>query len=159
MTDTLTAAEYRRLNGLPPPGADRTPRNLRISVATETALQIAVADWLRALEFEPPSPVWFHVANERKSKMESIRSWRMGQLAGVPDLIFLLPGGRTFSIELKLPKGSLTDSQRELHPRMRELEHPVEVSRSLDAVRDELARQGVRFRETPLAKAMRESAR
>lgn len=159
MTETMTAAEYRRLHGQPPPGADRAPRNLRLSAQSETALQIVVADWLRNLEWDAPAPVWSHPAGERKSKAESIRCWRMGQLSGVPDLVFWLPDGRTASIELKTPKGALQPSQRAVHAQLRELGHPVAVCRSVDEVLAALLAAGARFRETARARAIRESAR
>lgn len=158
-TDTLTSAEFRRLNGLPPPGADRAPKNLRVAVQTETQLQVAVADWLRNLEWPAPAPVWTHPAGERKSKAESIRCWRMGQLSGVPDLLFWLPDGWTLAIELKTPKGTLQASQRAVHAQLRELQHPVEVCRSIDEVHAALLAAGALFEETPAAKAIRESAR
>lgn len=51
-----------------------------------------------------PNMVWFHVPNEGKRSYKSAaRLKKMGMRKGVADFIFI-HGGRTFALELKLPK-------------------------------------------------------
>lgn len=155
---SMPAAEYRRRQGLAPAGADRKPRNLKLRVESETALQIAVADWLRLLAWTGNPPVWTHPANERKSLLESVRCHRMGQRAGIPDLLFWLDGGRTLAIELKTPEGSVSKEQRQVHSELAALSHACRVCRSVDDVRATLLEAQLEFREPPLAVAMRRAA-
>lgn len=55
----------------------------------------------------------FHVPNEgARSKAEAMKLKSMGVLAGVPDLILLKP---LCGIELKMPNGVVSTSQKELH--------------------------------------------
>lgn len=51
---------------------------------------------------------------------------------GEPDLTVLLPDGITVFVELKAPKGKLTNNQPEMHAKMNGLGHTVHVVRSLD---------------------------
>jgi hypothetical protein len=155
----VKAAEFRRELGLPPAGADRAPRSLRLRVESETALQIVVADWLRLLVWDPPAPLWTHPANERKSLLESIRCQRMGQHAGIPDLLFWLAEQRTLALELKTADGSVSKDQRQVHAELAALGHPCKVCRSVDQVHAALLEAGLAFREPPLAMAMRQAAR
>ncbi|MFQ5535615.1 MAG: hypothetical protein ACE5EM_12430 [Sphingomonadales bacterium] len=72
----------------------------------EDALHIAIADYLRARERDC---VWWHTANQRRtSPRQGAKLKRMGVVAGVPDLAFVLPGGRAAYIEIKLPKSTAT---------------------------------------------------
>lgn len=55
----------------------------------------------------------FHVPNEgARSKAEAMKLKSMGVLAGVPDLILLKP---LCGIELKMPNGTVSPAQKELH--------------------------------------------
>jgi hypothetical protein len=55
----------------------------------------------------------FHVPNEgARSKQEAMKLKSMGVLAGVPDLILLKP---LCGIELKMPNGVVSASQKDIH--------------------------------------------
>lgn len=64
----------------------RTKRKLRHD---EDAMQSALVARLR-LQC-PPEIIWFHCANAPKSKIDGARLKAMGMLAGVPDLMFIIP--------------------------------------------------------------------
>jgi hypothetical protein len=81
-------------------------------VKPEEALQVAVIDFLR-LAMPASEGIYFHVPNGgKRSKIEAARFSRMGVLAGVPDLCFVLKGGRVGFIELKAGKGKASEAQR-----------------------------------------------
>ena len=77
----------------------------------EAALQKSVAIMLR---LKYPKLLWFHVPNSSIGPVQ----WRkkladMWVRAGVPDLVFIFPGGHIGLIELKAPKGgTLSDAQK-----------------------------------------------
>ena len=55
----------------------------------------------------------FHVANEGKRSINyHAQMKRMGLKAGCPDIIVEYPQGRILYIELKTPKGRLSDNQK-----------------------------------------------
>lgn len=149
----MKASEWRRLKGLPPAGADRERK--RAAAQTETELTIAVADWLRALRGLEEQCVWTHVANERSSKGETVRSWRMGTLAGVADFVFWLPKGETLAIELKTEGGRLSPHQHHFRKQLEGFGHPYRICRSLEEVKEALESCSVTVNEPPLARAMR----
>jgi len=55
-----------------------------------------------------------------------------GVLPGVPDLCVPGPSGRTTWLEVKAPKGRVTELQDQMHARLRMLGHRVEIVRSVD---------------------------
>ena len=55
-------------------------------------------------------------------------------VVGTPDRLVLLPGGRTFLVELKTNKGKLSAAQREWHLRARRLGTKVVVLRGLEQI-------------------------
>ena len=57
-----------------------------------------------------------------------------GVTSGWPDLTLALPGGRTLYLELKAPKGRVSEAQEYIHARLRSLGHQVEVVRSVEEV-------------------------
>jgi hypothetical protein len=62
-----------------------------------------------------PDVVFFHVPNGgARSKASAGRLKAMGVRAGVLDLIFLLPGPRTFLLELKHGSNRMSDEQEAL---------------------------------------------
>ena len=66
-----------------------------------------------------------------------------GVLSGAPDLTLFLPGGRVLLVELKAPKGVMSDAQKDLHPRLAALGHVVCIVRSLEEMKEALVRSGV----------------
>ena len=55
-----------------------------------------------------------------------------GVVPGVPDLCVPMPSARTVWLEVKAPKGRVTDAQDQMHARLRMLGHRVEIVRSVD---------------------------
>lgn len=154
---TMKAADYRRRLNLPPAGSDRKASRPKM---TEVELQILVSDWLRHLTWEPPAPVWTHPANERASKAEAVRCWRMGQRSGIPDFVFWMRNQQTLAIELKTADGKQSKAQKEVEAELKALAHPYVVCRSLEDVYLALRLHGGArwFTETPLARALRASS-
>lgn len=80
------------------------------SVGPEERLQRAVAQYLRPAVRDAEC-LWWHVPNGgHRAPSTAARLKLMGVRAGVPDLAFILPGGRCAYIELKAGPGRLTDS-------------------------------------------------
>jgi hypothetical protein len=55
-----------------------------------------------------------------------------GLLPGSPDLVFALPEGRSFWLELKKGNGALSDAQVGMHARLRRNNHDVGVAHSVE---------------------------
>lgn len=73
-----------------------------------------------------------------------------GILPGMPDLVALMPEGRTVFIEMKADKGGvLSLAQQGVHDRLRSLGHQVIVATSIDTARGGLRAAGVTLREDP----------
>lgn len=156
MTDTLSSAEYRRRQGLPPAGADRArPAKVRREL-TETELHLEVVAWLRDLTWSEPEPLWTHPASEERDVLKRVRDSRMGQNPGWPDFVFAIAGGRTLFVELKVG-GQLSKDQRDFRHAAAALGHPYVVAHSIAEVHAALVAHGVGFTESPLARARRES--
>jgi hypothetical protein len=59
-----------------------------------------------------PRLLFFHVPNGgARSATEGAIFKSLGVLAGVPDLVFIIPGGKVAFMEVKAAKGAITDSQ------------------------------------------------
>lgn len=84
----------------------------------EFHIQRAVCIWLRTPGVLVPGVVWWHTPNggTRRDAFEGKRLAEMGLLPGFPDLAFLW-GGLSL-LELKKERGTLSDAQIELHPRL-----------------------------------------
>jgi hypothetical protein len=117
---------------------------LRMSRATpETDLHTAVVAWLRLVL--PSDCLLHHSPNEGVRKVQYRRKLsRMGLRPGWPDLQLVVPptyyldGERQTGIyiELKAPKGRLSEAQREVIARLLAARRHVAVCRSLDDVQD-----------------------
>jgi len=66
-----------------------------------------------------------------------------GLCQGFPDLGFCLEEGRTFWLEMKADKGSLSDYQKGIRFKLQALGHQWALARSVDEALDHLARAGV----------------
>src|SRR6516225_12043448 len=75
----------------------------------EAILHRAVVEHLRLRA--KPDVLWLHVPNgERRDKVTGAILKRMGVLAGASDLL-LWHNGNSFALELKAPRGRLSDAQ------------------------------------------------
>jgi len=96
---------------------------------TEHNIQASCIKWFR---WQHPNCLIFAVPNERKqSIIKGVRMKAIGLTAGVPDLVILIKG-RMFFVEMKAPKGKLSENQKEIHKRLTELEYCVYTCYSLD---------------------------
>lgn len=68
----------------------------------------------------------------------------LGMVSGWPDLQVMLPGGQVFFIEVKAPKGLLSETQKAVHSRLRAAGYAVGVARSIADAQELLAAWGVK---------------
>jgi hypothetical protein len=110
----------------------------------EEQLQMAVCKFLaHALE---GNSMFFAVPNGGlRSRTEAIRLKATGVIAGVCDL-FVVNDGRLIGLELKAPKGRVSDAQLYCHERLRRARVPVTVCRSIEDVIVALTAAGVPLR-------------
>ena len=95
----------------------------------------------------PSSVVWWSNESRGVGEREGKRRKARGVRAGVPDMEFhycYAHGDYPLScfIELKAPKGVVSEAQKALHASLRAIGHHVSVCRSLDDVIDALRRAG-----------------
>lgn len=82
-----------------------------------------------------------------RNKAEAARLKWTGVLAGVLDLVLILPGGRCAFWETKTPRGRLSDEQRDFIAVLEAMGHDWAIVQSIDDARAGLARLGVVTRE------------
>lgn len=68
----------------------------------------------------------------KRTQWAARQAKKEGMATGFPDLIALWPDGGSAFIELKMPKGRLTDNQSEWIERLGGMGHRVAVARSVD---------------------------
>ena len=111
----------------------------------EARAQAAVVEWVR---WCAPQVTIFHVPNGGlRSKAEAARLRWVGTLAGVLDLVLVLPDGRSAYWETKTPKGRLSDDQRAFIARLEAAGHSWAIVRGIDDARVALKMLGVVTRE------------
>ena len=97
---------------------------------TEAALQIAILQRpdlpLQATE------VWAVPNGGSRHVVEAARLKAQGVRAGVADLCVMLPGGKVGFMEVKTPKGRISDKQREFADVCRAYDIPHSYVRSID---------------------------
>jgi VRR-NUC domain len=130
-----------------PPAPQRDLLGPRRDYNAEARVVAGVVDYVR---WVAPEVLIFHVANGGlRSKPEAARLKWMGVLAGVPDLILVLPAGRTAFWEVKTPKGGPSEEQKAFIRRATELGHSCGIVRSIEDARRELAALGIETKEAP----------
>jgi hypothetical protein len=111
----------------------------------EARRQAAVVDYVR---WVAPHIRIFAVPNGGfRTKAEAARLKWTGVLAGVLDLVLVLPESRCAFWETKTPRGRLSDDQREFIGSLEALGHRWALVRSIDDARRELAALEVLTRE------------
>lgn len=108
----------------------------------EEDLHRQVAAYLRASL--PSAAFWFSVPNQRgtRKRYEMGILKALGVRSGVPDIIIIWEG-MFFGIELKAPKGTLSDSQKDTADLIVKAGGFYTVIRSLDALEAYLIAQGM----------------
>lgn len=123
------------------------PRN-----ADEDALHRSIYRYLRAVL--PPSWIVMHTPNGGSLKGEVGRAKGLGAYAGWPDLGIYGSNeageGRSWFVEVKAPKGRLSDEQHGCHDKLKLLGHPVAVARSIDDARDLVREWGLPARDVAI---------
>ena len=109
---------------------------------SEYDIHAATVEYLTALGPKLKS-YFFHVPNEgRHSVRYRVKLKRMGVKAGVPDLLFVLPGGRLGCVELKTEKGRQSKAQKEFQKTCESYDVPYVLARSPEEVVDALRQWG-----------------
>ncbi|MDO9334967.1 MAG: VRR-NUC domain-containing protein [Caulobacter sp.] len=98
----------------------------------EENLHRQVASYLNTI----PGLLWWTTANQRgtRSRAEMGVLKDIGVRPGVPDVCLLIPGGKIGFIELKAPKGRMSESQLEFTEAAKERGALVAVCYSLEDV-------------------------
>ena len=89
---------------------------------------IGFCDWIKC-KFK--DFIIFHIPNGgKRSKKEAVKLSRMGVLEGVPDLLILMPNGKSVFIEMKRirPKGRLSEVQKDFINKANGLGHETIVA-------------------------------
>lgn len=108
----------------------------------EDQLHNAVAQYLNMCLYK--DIVWYHPPNGgKRNAREAAKFKRMGVLAGVPDLCFILPGGTAAYIELKVEGSYLRPSQKQFKKKAEALGAKFAVCRSIEDVRETLNEWGI----------------
>lgn len=119
-------------------------RNFDWAVGSEDALQEAI---ISAYRVNTPKEDWFrvfHVANGgKRNALEAVKFKRMGVVAGVSDLVCLLPEGKVGFIELKFGKNGLSEKQEAFKDFCSKNGYQWALCRSVGEALDTLRKWGV----------------
>jgi len=63
--------------------------------------------------------------------MWALKLWPL--ITGLPDRLFLIPGGKVWFVEFKAPDGRVSKRQEVVHAQLREMGFTVDVVRDRDA--------------------------
>lgn len=112
------------------PTARAKPRDI------EGPIQAAIVRYLRTTL--PAGWLVVGVANKPRSLQQGAKEKRQGAVSGYPDVTIL--GQRdgmpwAWFIEVKAPKGAVSDEQKDVHDRLTEIGFRVAVAKSIDDVR------------------------
>lgn len=111
----------------------------------EDTIHAAIVQYLRVTM---PDCLVLHPANGgSRDKREATKLKWLGVLPGIPDIIILRPGGRFCLMEVKGPKGVLSDAQNDVRYHCERFEMPWALVRSIDDARDALAGWGLLTRD------------
>ncbi|MBS1725047.1 MAG: VRR-NUC domain-containing protein [Armatimonadetes bacterium] len=116
----------------------------------EDGIQASVVTYLRTVL--PSDVLVQHVKNEGNRGglagiIDGKRNKKMGVVAGFPDIICVLPAGKSLFFELKAPRGRPSPAQEDLWKRMAALGHTCAKVSSIDEVRLTLKALGIATRE------------
>lgn len=110
----------------------------------ESLIQRDVRKYLTVLGLTSVSvPNGSHLAGDKLARIKQTAAMKAdGMLPGMPDLLVLGSHGRTGFIEVKTPKGSVTQAQQNVQSMLTRMGHQVAVVRSVDEARDALKTWG-----------------
>lgn len=116
----------------------------------EFKVQLAILKWLR---MTMPRAMIQHCVNEtnkggKAGLIRGSQSKMAGRMPGFPDLI-IMPDADIgpFFLEVKAPKGRVSESQKLVHDMLRNRGYVVGVVKSIDDVRDLLSANAIPFNE------------
>ena len=110
----------------------------------EDRIQSSIVTFIRSVA---PTCVCFAVPNGGKRSMSTAKVLKAtGTLAGVSDLVFIMPGRLLFA-EIKTATGRVSKEQRAFGMKVQDLGHLWAVWRSIDDVRHTFAAIGFSTRE------------
>lgn len=105
----------------------------------ESVLQTACVKWFR---LQYPDLIIYAVPNGGSRNIrEAQRLKTEGVLAGVADLVVLLPQGKSLYIEMKVKGNKQTDNQKEFQKIAENLGHPYTVCYSFEEFKDVIERE------------------
>lgn len=121
--------------------AAKPRRQRRTRSRPEQSAQIAIVRYLRRVL--PRTAIVHHVRNQGthggpKGKIVGGILKEMGLVAGFPDLVILLPGARTYFLEIKADKGAASEAQQYIWQRLRILGFECALVRSIEETRNAL---------------------
>lgn len=119
---------------------------IAVKIGPEDEIQIAFFEW--AAWALPDSVTAFWVPNGLGKFSPALAKWakRMGLKAGVSDIVVVWPGHVAF-IEVKSPRGIITDAQAQFLGRMGVAGHFTSVCRSVDDIISTLRIAGCPIKE------------
>jgi hypothetical protein len=101
------------------------------SFPTEWHLHAALIDYLCIVQRLSGGLAFHHSPNEGKRGLKAQQSLkRLGTQAGEPDLALYLAGGLVVFVEIKTPRGIVSDEQKRRHAELRALGFRVEIVRA-----------------------------
>lgn len=113
---------------------------------TEDAIHRSILAYLRSVL--PSGWLTIHVPNGgSRHPVEAANLKRLGVVAGWPDLSIYGPTGCYF-MEVKAPKGRISNSQHRIMDQLKDMGHPVAVVRSIDDAKAFIAEHGLPSRES-----------
>lgn len=118
----------------------------------ELAVQVKIIRWMREAI---PGAIIHHSVNEHSKRgkagmLQAVRNKHAGMLGGFPDLI-VLPAAEIgpFFLEVKAPKGRVSDAQKHVHHMLTDNGYPVAVVRSVEDVQAFLEASAIPFKDIP----------
>lgn len=84
----------------------------------------------------------------KRHRREAARMKGLGVKPGIPDIGVLYRGGRTLFVELKAPRGVVSDAQRDMARRLTYLGYDIVTCKSLECVECALRELGVPLKAT-----------